>query len=478
MAKRSERGGGGPPAAIEINPEFGRALELMEAGARNLFVTGRAGTGKSTLLEHFRANTGTNPVVLAPTGVAALNVRGQTIHRFFGFGVDATPEKVRASRRKPRDPELIARLTTVVIDEVSMLRADLLDCIDVFLRKHGPMPRTPFGGVHMVFVGDLYQLPPVVTGEEREIFRSVYETPYFFSARALADEDLDVVELQKVYRQKDADFVELLGRIRNDSVDDADMARLNARLDPGFEPPPDAFHVSLTTTNRNADRINETRLESLPGRMLVSRADIGGDFGREHHPTATELTFKEGAQVMLLNNDAAGRWVNGSIGTVESLEAGRGRRRLPVRAAPRRRRPRRGPAPYLGPRPVRPGGGTHRQRNGRLLHAASLPPRVGRHHPQVPGQDLRPHRRGIWSVARSPRPDLRGAQPVHVVRGHRLRRPIAKSSIRADWRIRQFLTGYHYPEVGGGDAGEEKAAAIQRAIEENGPDRDDLPEGK
>ena len=146
-----------------------------------------------------------------------------------------------------------------------MLRADLLDCIDVFLRKHGPMPRAPFGGVHMVFVGDLYQLPPVVTGEEREIFRSVYETPYFFSARALADEDLEVVELQKVYRQKDADFVELLGRIRNDSVDDADMARLNARLDPGFEPPPDAFHVSLTTTNRNADRINETRLASLPG---------------------------------------------------------------------------------------------------------------------------------------------------------------------------------------------------------------------
>ena len=116
----------------------------------------------------------------------------------------------------------------------------------------------------------------MVTGEEREIFRSVYETPYFFSARALADENLEVVELQKVYRQKDADFVELLGRIRNDSVDEADMARLNARVDPGFEPPADAFHVSLTTTNRNADRINEARLASLPGRTLVSRADIGG----------------------------------------------------------------------------------------------------------------------------------------------------------------------------------------------------------
>lgn len=468
MAKRSERGGGSPPAAIEINPEFGRALELMEAGARNLFVTGRAGTGKSTLLEHFRANTGTNPVVLAPTGVAALNVRGQTIHRFFGFGVDATPEKVRASRRKPRDPELIARLTTVVIDEVSMLRADLLDCIDVFLRKHGPMPRTPFGGVHMVFVGDLYQLPPVVTGEEREIFRSVYETPYFFSARALADEDLDVVELQKVYRQKDADFVELLGRIRNDSVDDADMARLNARLDPGFEPPPDAFHVSLTTTNRNADRINETRLASLPGRTLVSRADIGGDFGREHHPTATELAFKEGAQVMLLNNDAAGRWVNGSIGTVESLEQDeegedflfvqlrdgddlvevRPHTWDLVRFALEEGRIVSEPVGYFTQLPFR------------LAWAVTIHKSQGKTFDRIV-VDLE---RGAFASGQTYVALSRCTSFEGIV----LRRPIAKSSIRADWRIRQFLTGYHYRRSEEAMPAEEKAAAIQRAIEENG----------
>ena len=468
MAKRSERGGGGPPAAIEINPEFGRALKLMEAGARNLFVTGRAGTGKSTLLEHFRANTGTNPVVLAPTGVAALNVRGQTIHRFFGFGVDATPEKVRASRRKPRDPELIARLTTVVIDEVSMLRADLLDCIDVFLRKHGPMPRTPFGGVHMVFVGDLYQLPPVVTGEEREIFRSVYETPYFFSARALADEDLDVVELQKVYRQKDADFVELLGRIRNDSVDDADMARLNARLDPGFEPPPDAFHVSLTTTNRNADRINETRLASLPGRTLVSRADIGGDFGREHHPTATELAFKEGAQVMLLNNDAAGRWVNGSIGTVESLEQDEeGEDFLFVQL--------RDGDDLVEVRPhtwdlvrftleegriVSEPVGYFTQLPFRLAWAVTIHKSQGKTFDRIV-VDLE---RGAFASGQTYVALSRCTSFEGIV----LRRPIAKSSIRADWRIRQFLTGYHYRRSEEAMPAEEKAAAIQRAIEENG----------
>ena len=271
--------GGGPAGAIEINPEFARALALMEAGGRNLFVTGRAGTGKSTLLEHFRATTQGDPVVLAPTGVAALNVRGQTVHRFFGFGVDTTPEKVRASRRKPRDPELIGKLRTLVIDEVSMLRADLLDCID-------PLPPSARAeSEHAVRRGadGLRGRPlPAPPGGDRE--RSArYSAPSTRPPTSSAPvrsraRTSRLVELQKVYRQKDADFVELLNRIRNDSVDDDDLARLNARLDPGFEPSNDVFHVSLTTTNRNADRINETRLASLPGRTLVSHADVQGDF--------------------------------------------------------------------------------------------------------------------------------------------------------------------------------------------------------
>lgn len=306
--------------AIELNPDFVRALDLIEAGEQSLFITGKAGTGKSTLLDYFRANSRRNPVVLAPTGVAALNVRGETVHRFFGFGIDVTPEKVREKRGKPRNPELYKKLETIVIDEVSMLRADLLDCVDTFLRKHGPRGDAPFGGVQMVFVGDLYQLPPVVTRDVQEVFRSVYETPYFFSARALAGQALGIVELEKVYRQKNTAFVNLLNRIRDGSADAGDLARLNERVNPEFEPPNDTFYISLTTTNANADRINDARLVALPGKRVVSQAQVEGDFGREYHPTATELAFKEGAQIMMVNNDLEGRWVNGSIATIESLE--------------------------------------------------------------------------------------------------------------------------------------------------------------
>ena len=464
MARRNRR----PAATIEINPEFARALELMEAGERNLFITGKAGTGKSTLLDHFRSSTAGDPVILAPTGVAALNVGGQTVHRFFGFGIDATPEKVGASRRKPRHPELFRKLTTIVIDEASMLRADLVDCIDLFLRKHGPRPRARFGAVHMAFVGDLYQLPPVVTGDEREIFRTVYETPYFFSARALAGEELDIVELQKVYRQKDADFVELLNRVRNDSVDDEDMAHLNARVDPTFEPANDVFHVSLTTTNRNADRINETRLASLPGTTLVSRAEVAGDFGREYYPTATELAFKEGAQIMMLNNDAAGRWVNGSIGTIESLEQDEEEEDfLFVRL--------RDGDEFVEVRPhtwdlvrfaladgriVSEPVGHFRQLPFRLAWAVTIHKSQGKTFDRIV-VDLE---RGAFASGQTYVALSRCTSFEGIV----LKRPIAKSSIRADWRIRQFLTGYHYRRSEEAMPAERKAEAIRCAIEDGG----------
>lgn len=457
-----------PKAGIEIDPEFARALALMEAGERDLFVTGKAGTGKSTLLGRFREITRREPVVLAPTGVAALNVRGQTVHRFFGFGVDATPEKVRASRRKPRDPALIRKLRTIVIDEVSMLRADLLDCIDLFLRKHGPLPNTPFGGVRMVFVGDLYQLPPVVTGEVREIFRTVYETPYFFSARALAGQDLEIVELEKVYRQKDAGFVELLNRIRNDSVDEDDLARLNTRHDPDFVPANDVFHVNLTTTNRTADRINEARLAALPGRTRVSHADVAGDFGREHYPTATELAFKKGAQVMLLNNDAAGRWVNGSIGAIESLERDEdGEDFLSVRL--------RDGAELVDVRPHTWNLVRFTLAEGRIVsepigHFTQLPFRLAWaitiHKAQGKTFDhiVVDLERGAFASGQTYAALSRCTSFEGIV----LRRPIAKGSVRADWRIRQFLTAHHYRRSEAAMPAEEKAAAIRRAIEAGG----------
>ncbi len=310
---------------IEINDQFQRALRLMEDTDQCLFITGKAGTGKSTLLSHFCANTRKKPVVLAPTGVAALNVKGQTIHSFFNFYVDVTPQKIKEKKIKPRGDKtrLYKNLKSIIIDEVSMVRADLLDCVDIFLRMYGPVLDAPFGGVQMIFVGDLYQLPPVVTGQEKEIFTTHYKTPFFFSAHVMENLPLEIVELEKVYRQKDQDFVDLLNRIRNNSVEETDIARLNSRFRPDARTNAPAgkegFYISLTTTNKKADEINDENLRSLKGKLHIAKAQIAGDFGKEYFPTATELQFKAGAQIMLLNNDSKKRWVNGSIGVIEAF---------------------------------------------------------------------------------------------------------------------------------------------------------------
>lgn len=308
-------------AKLHLHKQFKEALRLMEKSDKNLFITGKAGTGKSTLLDYFRRNTEKNPVILAPTGVAALNVEGLTIHRFFEFYIDVTPERIAARKVRPSDPAIYRNLQMIIIDEVSMLRADMLDCVDAFLRLYGPKKRTSFGGVQMVFVGDLYQLPPVVGREEREMFRSHYRTPYFFSAQALEEVELEMVELEHVYRQKDDKFVRLLNKIRNKSVEPEDLEELNERYD---EAPPQTqeFTITLTTTNKCADAINEEHLKALRGRMYHSTADISGDFGKEYYPTATRLQYKVGSQIMLLNNDGQDRWVNGSIGVIKAIKRG------------------------------------------------------------------------------------------------------------------------------------------------------------
>jgi len=305
---------------LEFNPEFQEAMCLMEETNQNLFITGRAGTGKSTLLDYFCHNTLKKPVVLAPTGVAALNVKGQTIHRFFNFYIDVTPENIMSKETKPRDPKMYKKLKTIIIDEVSMLRADLLDCIDVFLRMYGPNPDQVFGGVQMVFVGDLYQLPPVVGKEEREIFHTHYATPYFFSAKALEVISLEIVELEKVYRQKDEQFVTLLNKIRNNSVESQDIKELNQRYSKEtITEQEEEFTISLTTTNAKADEINETHLNALETPLYRSKSTIEGDFGKEYYPTSTTLQFKVGSQIMMLNNDPKKRWVNGSLGIIEGI---------------------------------------------------------------------------------------------------------------------------------------------------------------
>ncbi len=304
---------------LDINAQFKKALSKAEAN-QNLFITGRAGTGKSTLLEYFCAHTEKKVVVLAPTGVAALNVKGQTIHRFFNFYIDVTPQKIKDKKIKPKDPKLFKKLETIIIDEVSMVRADLLDSVDVFLRLYGPVPGQPFGGVQMIFIGDLCQLPPVVMEGEAEVFTTYYESPYFFSAPGFKELSIDVIELEKIYRQKDQTFVQLLNRIRDNSVEEEDMLSLNSRFLPAFKPAEDHFYIHLTTTNKKADEINHTHLESLDGKMYQAKAAVKGDFGKEYYPTATALQFKVGSQIMLLNNDSKKRWVNGSMGVIEAAK--------------------------------------------------------------------------------------------------------------------------------------------------------------
>lgn len=307
------------PSAIDFNPQFQRALDIMEKTHRNVFITGRAGTGKSTLLNYFCGHTDKKAVILAPTGVAAVNVGGQTIHSFFGFKPDVTLSSIR---KKIRDEKknLYKKLEAIVIDEISMVRADLLDCVDKFLRLNGPDEKVSFGGVQMIFIGDLYQLPPVVSGQEREIFRGHYTTPYFFSAKVFGGLDMEFVELEKIYRQKDDEFIRLLNAIRNRTVTDDDLALLNRRVAPDFAASSDDFFIHLTSTNEQANRINEEQLAGLGGRTYSFHGFMEGDFGKEYLPIPAELKLKKGAQIMLLNNDAYGQWVNGTIGKMMGVK--------------------------------------------------------------------------------------------------------------------------------------------------------------
>ncbi|MBO8142367.1 MAG: AAA family ATPase [Firmicutes bacterium] len=303
---------------VRFTDEFRQALAVIEDGRRHVFVTGPAGSGKSTLLSHFRATTRRNVAVLAPTGVAAVNVRGETIHSFFRFRPDITPERVtRAPSRR-----LYEQLETLVIDEVSMVRADLFDCIARFLELNGPQPGEPFGGVQLVLFGDLYQLPPVVRREEEGLFRSYYDSPYFFSARCFPALDPVQVELSEPFRQQDRGFVELLEGVRTGEITPEQLAQLNDRVVP--DPDPNALdgYVFLTTTNARAADINNYRLRLLPGPIHRFPAEVRGEFHPGADPTDRVLHLKEGARVMLLNNDPLGRWVNGTLATVRDIRPG------------------------------------------------------------------------------------------------------------------------------------------------------------
>ncbi|RJQ27992.1 WYL domain-containing protein [Candidatus Parcubacteria bacterium] len=305
---------------LDFNPEFKRALSLLEESDKNVFITGRAGTGKSTLLTYFRNKTKKKVVVLAPTGVAALNVKGQTIHSFFKFKPGITLQGVKkVSKKGDETKNLYRKLDAIVIDEISMVRSDLLDCVDKFLRLNRDDKR-PFGGLQMIFIGDLYQLPPVVTGDERKIFRTHYKSQYFFDAKVFEQLQFEFVELEKIYRQKEDDFIMLLNAIRNNSATEEHFNMINKRYNPHFVPAENNFFVYLTTTNRLADSINEEQLERLKSNNRTYTGNITGSFDKHSLPTEVELMLKVGAQVMMLNNDSQKRWVNGTIGKILDIE--------------------------------------------------------------------------------------------------------------------------------------------------------------
>ncbi len=303
---------------LELNADFQYALDAMEKQGIHLFITGKAGTGKSTLLQLFRHTTRKKIAVLAPTGVAALNVQGQTIHSFFGFPPRMFP---RQEIKKRRDRRLYKNLEVLVVDEISMVRADIIDHMDYFLRLNREDPR-PFGGIQVVFFGDLFQLPPVVSSnQEAALFRQRYTTPYFFSSEVFLNGfPMEMIELSKVYRQEQRRFLRLLDAVRLNAIDHEVIEELNTRYLRDFEP--QEFFITLCSRNAKADSINTSELARIPLPEHKYIASVSGDFNPSLYPTDPVLRLKLNAQVMFLKNDPERQFVNGTIGKVVKLETG------------------------------------------------------------------------------------------------------------------------------------------------------------
>lgn len=299
---------------ITLSAEQKAVFDIMEQTRQHLFITGRAGTGKSVLLRHFRSNTKKKVVVCAPTGIAALNVRGQTIHSLFRFGIGFQQKGMLQSN--PRACMLLKRIDTVIIDEISMVRADLLDAIDERLREahHNNLP---FGGVQIIMFGDCYQLPPVVEEGLLPYFEHTYGGYFFFHADVWKRAEFKIYELSQVFRQKDPTFKVILNGVRDGTVADEQITQLNERCG---VPVPGEGTITLATTNALVTNINQRKLDALPGKMHQFRARIDGEMKKGTFPTEEVLQLKEGAQVVLLNNDKDKRWVNGTVATISKLK--------------------------------------------------------------------------------------------------------------------------------------------------------------
>lgn len=336
------------PDNIDLdNPEFIKAWELLQHTKQSIFLTGKAGTGKSTFLRYITARTEKKFVVLAPTGIAAVNVGGQTLHSFFRIPFkpivpgdpDFAPDRIRQRMKYPGSlVKLIRELDLIIIDEISMVRADIIDFVDLILRTYTGNHREPFGGKQLLLVGDVFQLEPVLTGDMRDILRKFYSNPFFFSARAFSHIHLVPIELRKIYRQSEGAFVELLDRIRIGEATSADLDRLNTRCRPYGSSAIDGINRSeatktdsthcqnqskpvMTLASRRdmVDHINESRLEAIDRPLFKFVGSIRGDFPENSLPTDLELSLKEGAQIVFIKNSPDRLWVNGTIGTVVTL---------------------------------------------------------------------------------------------------------------------------------------------------------------
>ncbi|CAH1001732.1 ATP-dependent RecD-like DNA helicase [Neolewinella maritima] len=311
---------------MSTNPELDLAYQFVSQTDRHVFLTGKAGTGKTTFLHRIRREVLKRMVVVAPTGVAAINAKGVTIHSQFQlpFGV-LTPDRLQADLRTHRlsrqKADVLRSLDLLVIDEISMVRVDVLDAISAVLRKYRRSER-PFGGVQLLMIGDLHQLPPVVRDNEWNQLRDDYQTAYFFGSKALAEAGVRTIQLQHIYRQSDADFIDLLNQVRNDRLDAASLQQLNSRYrGPEFQPPASEDYITLSSHNRTADQINARQLATLTTPLHTFAATISGKFPESMYPNEETLSFRVGAQVMFNKNDTAEKlYYNGKIGRITKIE--------------------------------------------------------------------------------------------------------------------------------------------------------------
>lgn len=317
------------PTNIDLdNPEFQCAWNLLQNTHKSVFLTGKAGCGKSTFLKYICANTLKTNIVLAPTGISAVNVGGQTIHSFFKIPFkpllpddpDFSPRRIRQTLRYTKKKvELIKKLELIIIDEISMVRADIIDFIDKVLRIYSNNMREPFGGKQLLFVGDVFQLEPVVTRDMKDILSRYYKQFYFFNAQVFGDIGLVPIELKKMYRQTDTTFLSLLDRVRNNDASAADIALLNQRYDPNYQGGEEAFVITLAMRRDTVDAINEEHMRALSTPEFTYMGEITNTYPENELPTNKELVLKEGAQVIFIRNDKENRWVNGTVAKIYEL---------------------------------------------------------------------------------------------------------------------------------------------------------------